>query len=253
MTAQAEAWSVDDPGRRFGETQRFEELASLAHTLDALLDRVAGVLRHERALTGELSHELRTPLARIKAEAELLVGADGRADQQAIAGINESTALMERIIDTLLTSARTENAAEQGRCAVERAITAAVEPWRRGDIEVSVDVRPADLHAGVDLDICERIVAPIIDNAHRFAASSIDIRARSASGQVEITISNDGPALAEEMTETVFRPGTHHADPSGHDGSGLGLALARRLARAADGDVTVAASQPVTFRVVVPS
>jgi signal transduction histidine kinase len=253
MTSQAADWSIGDPGRRFGDTQRFLELSSLAHTLDALLDRVAAVLRHEQSLTGDLSHELRTPLARIKAESELLVDAEGRADQHAIEGIRDSTARMERIIDTLLTSARAENAADQGRCSVAAAIAAELEPLHRNDIQIEVDIHPADLHAGVDLDVCERIVAPIIENAARFADQSMTIRGRSVGGRVAVEISNDGPALPPDSIESVFRPGTHWPDPSGHDGTGLGLALSRRLARAADGDVHITAHDPVTFIVELPS
>jgi signal transduction histidine kinase len=253
MTGQAEAWSIDDPGRRFGDTQRFAELATLAHTLDALLDRVAAVLRHERALTGDLSHELRTPLARIKAETELVVGVDGKADEQAIAGIRESTARMERIIDALLTSARTEHAADQGRCAVGQAIGAALEACHRDDVEVTVVTTPPDLHAGVDFAVCERIIAPLVDNGARFAKDRLAIHAHASDGRVHIDVTNDGPPLPDALGESIFRPGTHAPDPSGHDGAGLGLALARRLARAADGDVLLSELDPVTFRIDLPS
>jgi signal transduction histidine kinase len=208
MTGQAEAWSIDDPGRRFGDTQRFAELATLAHTLDALLDRVAAVLRHERALTGDLSHELRTPLARIKAETELVVGVDGKADEQAIAGIRESTARMERIIDALLTSARTEHAADQGRCAVGQAIGAALEACHRDDVEVTVVTTPPDLHAGVDFAVCERIIAPLVDNGARFAKDRLAIHAHASDGRVHIDVTNDGPPLPDRARMRPIRADT---------------------------------------------
>ena len=76
MTSQAAQWSVLEPDRRFGESQRLRELFTLAHTLDEMLARVSGVLRHERSVSAELSHELRTPLSRILAETELLLEGD---------------------------------------------------------------------------------------------------------------------------------------------------------------------------------
>jgi signal transduction histidine kinase len=71
MTEQASAWSERDLDRRFALGEPHDELTRLAATLDALLDRLAASLRHERHFSAELSHELRTPLAKLMAEAEL--------------------------------------------------------------------------------------------------------------------------------------------------------------------------------------
>ncbi|MCZ0985100.1 hypothetical protein O1M54_04200 [Streptomyces diastatochromogenes] len=60
MTDQATQWSAVASEERFGGRGRPAELAALGTSLDALLDRIRAVLRHERQLTGELSHELRT-------------------------------------------------------------------------------------------------------------------------------------------------------------------------------------------------
>jgi signal transduction histidine kinase len=234
MAARAADWSIGDPNRRFGEPQKYLELTTLGHSLDALLDRVSGVLRHEQALTGELSHELRTPLARITAEAELLARSGTKGTREAIVGIQEGCARMERIIDTLLTSARADSAA----------------PWRRDGVHIAVGVEPDDLHAGVDLNVCERIIAPIVDNAVRFARNGVSLTADATDGAVRLDISNDGPALPPELHEAIFTPGA--SVPQGRDRAGLGLALSRRLARAADGDVTVVSADPVTFRVLLP-
>lgn len=252
MTDRAADWSVGDPSRRFGDTQRYLELTQLGHSLDAMLDRVSAVLRHEQSVTAELSHELRTPLSRIKAEAELLAASKTRSERHAIEGIQDGCTRMERIIDTLLTSARTENAAEQGRCEVSAAIEEVTAPWRRDGVQIDVTVQPSDLHAGIDLDVCERIIAPIVDNAVRFAASRISIVAAQASRGVTLDISNDGPAIPAEQHERIFTPGASLANAAGARGAGLGLALSRRLARAADGDVTVHGGDPATFRILLP-
>lgn len=68
MTDQATQWSAVASEERFGAVRRPTELARLGASLDAILDRIHAVLRHEQQLTGELSHELRTPLSRVIAE-----------------------------------------------------------------------------------------------------------------------------------------------------------------------------------------
>ena len=72
MADQAARWSASDVAQRFGDAPRPEELRHLAGSLDAVLDRISAVLRHEQQLAAEISHELRTPLAVIATEAELL-------------------------------------------------------------------------------------------------------------------------------------------------------------------------------------
>ena len=54
-----------------------------------------------------------------------------------------------------------------------------------------------------------------------------------------VTVADDGPGVPADARETVFEPGVSHGPDNGHAGAGLGLALARRLARAAGGEVTV--------------
>ncbi len=111
MTDQATQWSAVGSDERFGAEGHPVELARLGVYLDALLDRIRTVLRHEQQLTGELSHELRTPLTRIVMEldwwrARPRTDAETRATQEVIA---EAAQSMRAICDTLLDDAR-ENA-----------------------------------------------------------------------------------------------------------------------------------------------
>jgi len=71
MTLAAADWSEHNPDRRFARGEPYDELSSLAATLDTLLTRLGNSLRNEQRFSSEMSHELRTPLARIHAEVEL--------------------------------------------------------------------------------------------------------------------------------------------------------------------------------------
>ncbi|MFF4895911.1 sensor histidine kinase [Streptomyces sp. NPDC001068] len=244
MTDQATQWSAVGSDERFGAARHPVELARLGASLDALLDRIRTVLRHEQQLTGELSHELRTPLTRIIIEldwwrARPRSEADTRATHEVIA---EAAQSMRTICDTLLDhtreSAHTPSAAP-GTTAVAPVLDRLAQHLDTPNrIRTAVDVPDARLEAGVAPALLERVVSPLLANALRYARSTVTVSARPRHGGVRITVTDDGPGVPEAFLHDLFQPG-RRADPDdAHDGAGLGLPLARRLARAVGGDVT---------------
>lgn len=261
MTHAAADWSEHGVEQRFGATPRPAELAELAHTFDALLDRVAGSLRHERRLSAELSHELRTPLARIVAQVELLERRERPPAQRraAYASIAHSADDMSAILGTLLAAARADAGLDQGRCGVGEALARIGTTWAPAFDErgLQLAVAPVDpaLTAGVEEDVLGRVIAPLLDNASRYARSRVEVAAAPADGRVTISVADDGPGVSPEARDAVFQPGTSIGDAGGHSATGLGLALARRLARAAGGDVELARrpdGRLATFTVELP-
>ncbi|NEC84936.1 HAMP domain-containing sensor histidine kinase [Streptomyces sp. SID12501] len=239
MTDQAIQWSAVASEERFGSTGHPAELARLGTSLDAMLDRIRTLLRHERQLTGELSHELRTPLSRIIAELDWWhtrprTDDQTRATHQVIADAAES---MRAICDTLLDDAR------DGTLTTPD--TAEVLPTLRHLTELldvpghlTLTTAGPHLQAGVPPALLERIVSPLLANACRYAHSSITVRAYRTPDGVRIHVTDDGPGVPPPFTSRLFEPG-RRADPGdGHHGAGLGLPLARRLARSAGGEVT---------------
>lgn len=246
MSEQVDRWSTVDPGQRLGGQLRPEELASLAGTLDALLDRIAAALRHEQALTAELSHELRTPLAGMRAELDWARAPERTAAERegALADVDAALHRAEDVVEGLLASARSATAAP-GRCPVSDAVDRVVAARRAagapdgGALPVmSSDVDPA-LAVGVEAAVLERALAPLVDNACRYASSQVVVRAWRTSSLVHVVVVDDGPGVAPDLIERVLEPG-FRADPGeAHRGAGLGLALAVRLARTAGGDLVV--------------
>ncbi|MDV9178649.1 ATP-binding protein [Streptomyces sp. W16] len=252
MTDQAGQWSVVASGERFGSTRHPAELAGLGASLDAILDRIRTLLRHERQLTGELSHELRTPLSRIIAELEWWRAHPRTADQtrashQVIAEAAES---MRTICDTLLADARDGTLVAPG--------TAQLLPTLRRLTEVlcvpahlTVTVDGPCLVAGVPPALLERIVSPLLANACRYARYAVAVRVHRTPDGVAVDVTDDGPGVPPAFTGLLFEPG-RRADPGdGHSGAGLGLPLARRLARSAGGEVTYDAGHTPGTRFVV--
>jgi signal transduction histidine kinase len=262
MTRSAAAWSEQGAPQRFGPTPRPDELGELARTFDALLDRVAASLRHEQRLSAELSHELRTPLARIVAEVELLQRRERSQEdrREAYDLIGRAAEQMSDILETLMAAARAEAQIGVGRSEVGEVLARVADTWQPSlaerHLELEVHPPQAPATAGVDLEVVERIVAPLLDNAGRYARSRVVISGRQLNAGILLTVADDGPGIPAEERDTIFEPGAGGRRPNGHGGAGLGLPLARRLAKAIGGDVTLAPAAPgagAEFRVRLPA
>jgi two-component system, OmpR family, sensor kinase len=245
MTEQAAAWSELDSGERFHLGPPNDELTRLAATLDGLLDRVASSLRHEQRFSAELSHELRTPLTSVIAEAQLALR-HARTPEQYRSGYERVLASaqgMSRTLDTLISAARTELQKPRGTGDAMAAVRAAADGCAalaaREGIELTVSGGAAPIRVGADTDVIERVLAPLIENACRYGTSTVEVAVQRRNGAVEVVVRDDGPGVGADDREHIFEPGWRGGDANPRVGAGLGLALARRLARAAGGDVAV--------------
>ena len=244
MTADAADWGEHDLSRRFFAREPYDELTSLASVFDGLLGRLAQSLRREQHLTAEVSHELRTPLAKILAEAELS-GARERSPAQyraALELIGRHAQELQRVLETLLASARARAPGKDGASDARESAERAVEPLRetlaeQGKSVELVSGRP--MRVAVEADVVERILSPLLENATRYARRRIAVEIRAMDGEVVFEIRDDGPGVDPLDRERIFEPGFRGADSHTevHAGAGLGLPLVRRLARAAGGDV----------------
>jgi signal transduction histidine kinase len=257
MAEQAAQWSALDVTQRFGEAARPSELRELAANLDSLLNHIGAALRHEEQMAAELSHELKTPLSVIVAENDLLM-ARVPVDSEGVHGhavIAKTADRMNQLLDSLLAEAAQRITEAPGRCAAAPAIHAAVAQAsdRFGVTTTTVVDVPAGLDVGASWDVVQRILTPLLANAHRYADSQIAVHARGLHGTIEIVVADDGPGVPAEFRDDVFEPGSRAEPGDQHPGPGLGLALARRLARSAGGDISVVDS-PVGagFAVVLP-
>jgi two-component system OmpR family sensor kinase len=241
MTAQAAQWGERDLHRRFDLGSPRDELTSLAATLDGLLGRLDAALRHEQRFSAEVAHELRTPLSGLRGEAELALRGN-RSDAElrtALERVLVGTDRMAAVIDTLLTAARSEATGPPGSSDAAAAIRQLAGP----QIEVVAPAGPVTV--GADQDLVVAAVQPLLENALRHAEHGVRVEVRRAGADVLIVVSDDGPGVAAEDAERIFAPGYSSAG-----GAGLGLALSRRLARAAGGEVVVAGS---AFELRLPS
>jgi signal transduction histidine kinase len=244
MTEQAAVWSERDLDRRFELGPPKDELTQLAATLDRLLDRIAASLRHERRFSAELSHELKTPLARVIAEAEVTLRRERDASEYraALERTLRSARQVERIVESLVTAAQQEAGATRGTAdAYSVALGAAEAVAALADerhVELVAEQPQGPIRLGVDGQLAERVLQPILENACRYGRTWARVRVVRQGSKVVYLVEDDGPGVDADEQIAIFEPGVRggRVEPGG---AGLGLALARRLARTASGDVTV--------------
>jgi signal transduction histidine kinase len=253
MTADAEAWSARDADRRFAAGEPHDELGQLAATLDGLLDRLSASLRREQRFSAELSHEPRTPLAKICAEAELALRRERQpsAYKEALQTVLGNAQTMTRTIDTLVAAQRQETGLARGsadsQAVLDEVIAAHVELARAQGLDLAVRASESAVLVGVDADVALRILQPVVENACQCAAARVTLAVERRGSDVVFTVDDDGPGVRPDERERIFEPGVQGSAGDGNrafPGAGLGLALSRRLARAAFGDVVASANGP---------
>jgi signal transduction histidine kinase len=256
MAGLAEDWSERALDARFDDRGAENEIAHLGRTLNVLLDRVAGALRGEQRLTSELAHELRTPLSGIRGEAELaLMSSAEPGTRERLDRVLSLVDQMGATITTLLAIARGEEDQITTRTAVDDIISATLASNRssKNAIEVlRLDDAAEGLRVNATTESAVRALSPLLENAVQHATDQVTLSVEGTARVVGITVSDDGPGLPEDGNdpESLFAAGARAADSAG---AGLGLALARRVARTLGGDVTVtSARQPTSFTLTLP-
>lgn len=232
MAATADDWSAHDLGSRFELGPPTNEITALGATLDRLLDRVARALHAEQRLTAEVAHELRTPLTALIGSVDVaLLRTD--LDPRTRGSFEEIGAAARRMATTVTTLVDLARAGD----------TAFVESGTVGEVLDGLDLAgvdvvtgPADraVEVGLPAALAVRAVAPVLDNARRHSRSSVRVTPRAAARHVDLVVDDDGAGVAAEESAGIFDPG---ARGPASTGAGLGLPLARRIARSAGGDV----------------
>jgi signal transduction histidine kinase len=224
------------------------ELGAVGTAFDAMADRIVHLLRTQRELLADISHELRTPLARIRVAIELATE-DPVAAQDVLSDVGIDLAELEQIIDDLLTVVRLDlpDASNQ----LPRAPLAVDELLRRAGERFAVLHPRRALELGGDAGgvvnghgaLLRRAIDNLLDNAAKYSpdGAPITLAAQAAGDRVIVQVVDRGAGMTAEQLNHAFTP-FWRADDSrsrGTGGVGLGLALARRVARAHGGDVTL--------------
>ena len=216
-----------------------------------------------------MSHEFKTPLTTIRLYAELL--AQGRVSEgprraEYLETIGRETQRLARLVGNVLDFSRLEQGRKKYQPEpldageVVRALLAAHEPrLAEAGLRLETALPSSPLPVTTDRDAFEQIVLNLLDNACKYAASGGEVLVSvkpGASGGATIEVSDRGPGVPPAHAERIFEK-FHRVDDtltSGHGGAGLGLGIARQLARGLGGDVSYRARSGggATFILILP-
>ncbi len=252
MAERAADWSEHDLEHRFDLGPPTNELAALGQILDRLLDRVASAILAEQRLTAELAHELRTPLTSIKGSADLALmrGVGEPGVRRELEQISESAAAMAEVISTLLDISREGVTSASHLTCLAAEVLGDARGQAPDGVVIEVRTNASSARIAAPRALALRAVKPLLDNAVQHATSRVVLEAVDHPDRVDLVVSDDGPGVDPARRDRLFEPGISHRD----GGAGLGLGIARRVARSLGGDVSLEAPRadgPAGARFVV--
>ena len=249
LAAAAESVRADRLDRRVPELSGKDELQRLAVVLNAMLARLEIGFQQAQRFAADASHELRTPLTIMQGEIERLLRTPhlDRAHEDKLLSLQEEISRLDRITEHLLLLARFDSgnvsmahepvdlsALTRAACEDAELLAAAQE------IEVSSEITPGIVVAG-DHAHLRRVVLALLDNATRYnhPRGRVQCHLEKHERTAQLRVRNTGPGIPAARRSQVFQR-FFRVDPArSRGGHGLGLSLAREIARAHGGDVVL--------------
>ena len=239
-----------------------DEIASLARTFNDMLDRLEGSFSLQRRFLDDIGHELHTPITVIRGHLEVAATTEQDPEEQAesLAIVLDELDRMQRMVDDLLTLARSERPDFLVLAPVEladltdeilsRATVLGQRQWRLDGV-ASGSIR-------ADRQRLLQAAMNLVSNAVRYTAEDTTIAIGSSLSETEarIWVRDTGPGIAREDQERIFERFTR-GNGTTAEGTGLGLAIVRAIADAHGGTVELESTQSAggsgtTFTIVIP-
>ena len=225
----AEAAGRGDPDAAFAITGP-REVRKAAQALAEMQARIREAVEERTKLLAAIAHDLRTPLTRLRFRAEY--AAPEHRDR-----IVQDIERMDAMIAGVLAFVRGEERIERQRLEFAALVQAAVDDWADAGADVTV-TEALPIQVDADPIALRRLVSNLLENAVKYAGSA-RCRVYGDGGDALLLVDDKGPGIPADSLERVFTPferGDATRDPV-TGGVGLGLALARGIARAHGGDV----------------
>ncbi|MEV3855005.1 HAMP domain-containing sensor histidine kinase [Streptomyces sp. NPDC050095] len=248
ITRTARRVAGTDLSRRIELDGPDDELKELSDTFDEMLDRLERAFTAQQRFVGNASHELRTPLAINRTLLEVHLSDPGAPVElqqlgKTLLATNERS---EQLVEGLLLLARSDNQiVERKPVNLAEVASQAIDQARSEADEKSVEIRGERKEAVVQGNgvLLERIALNLVQNAIRYNVPEggwVEVDTEAQHGQAVLVVANTGPVVPAYEIDNLFEPFRRlRTERTGSDkGVGLGLSIARSVARAHGGRIT---------------
>lgn len=244
---KARLTAAGNPGERLKPDDPDSELGRMAVAYDHMLDSLESALEQARLaeertrrFLDDAAHQLRTPIAGVRASVESLLGAtDAQEHDRLMTNLIRETGRSSRILQDLLTIARLDNGEVPHRGHADLVAMVRDEADRATSLAPHLQIVVLDAAPLPPVLLDERLVqdaiANLLDNARRHANGQVEVSVIGCEGYIEVIVRDDGEGLATGTHDLVFE---RFVSLSSEGGAGLGLPIARLIARSHGGDVS---------------
>lgn len=257
ITEAASRIGHSDLTTRVPTTNRTDEIAQLALTLNHMLDRIESTVYQLHTITDTLAHDLRSPLTAIRGKLEMSLPAvpDEAAAEPIVAAIDELDRLSDFLNKSLDVAEAQADALRLTRedvdlCELLRVMVDLYEP-SMAERGLSIELHCAgSVKALADAALLHRMIANLLDNElkHLGPGSRVAVEVRAENGFAILAIEDNGAGFESGMLAHLFEARVKGRNSSGH---GLGLTFVHAVARAHGGTVTAANREGGGARIVV--
>jgi signal transduction histidine kinase len=233
ITAATRQISEDNLHQRLALEGPPDEVKNLSDTIDGLLARLDAAFDAQRRFAANASHELRTPLTVGRTLLEMVLGdPDATVDsyRAVCQDVLEAGEQQERLIDALLTLARSQRGLDRRRPLDLAAIVAEVTDARQEaataeKVRLDVSLRPAPISG--DPHLIERLVSNLVDNALHYnqPGGNVDVLVDTHGGQAVLMVTNTGPRVPPDQLDRLVQPFHRLATDRAVSDNGIGLGL----------------------------
>jgi two-component system osmolarity sensor histidine kinase EnvZ len=212
------------------------EVRQAAHAFIEMRDRIERHVEQRTIMLAGVSHDLRTVLTRFKLQLALF------EDSPELEAMRADVDEMQAMLEDYMAFAKGDGGEAIVRTDIGE-ILSEVKAQAHGGRHIEIDIKEAPLVVPVRRHAFKRAVANLVNNAARFA-EHVNVSAARQNGALTVEVEDDGPGIPESEREQVFRPfyRIDHARNQDSGSTGLGLAIARDIARIHGGDIVLSRS-----------
>ncbi|MFD4835587.1 sensor histidine kinase [Streptomyces uncialis] len=228
----------EDLRRRVPVPGTHDEVARLARTTNVTLAALEESVERQRRFVADASHELRSPIASLRTQLE--VGA-AHPELLDLEGAVADTVRLQQLAADLLLLARLDAGERPGDARLDLAALVREELSQRVGGRVPVGQELAHAEVAGSRGQLARVLGNLVDNAQRHAEGAVSVSVRVRDGEAVLAVGDDGSGVPAGERDRIFERFVRLDDARSRDdgGAGLGLAIARDVARRHGGTLTV--------------